>query len=117
VSAATVAAQARADKRRGAMLLRRFANAVATFDTTSTAEVLFERLSDRATLGGLQVAGRDITIEAITAELPDFVRDGWCLKVAMGDAPDIELGPFRVRRGGRVDDLEDGTTLLQLEAA
>lgn len=117
MTAATIAAQARIDKRRGSALVRRFANAVATFKSGVTAEVIFERLSDRAALGGLQVAGREITVEAITAEVPDYVADGWCFTVAMGDAPDTALGPYRVQRSGRTDDLEDGTTLLAVEAA
>ncbi len=117
MSAASIAANADADARRGAAIVRRFANAVATWPDGSTAEVIFERRSDRATLGGLGVAGRDITIEAITAQVPESVTDASRITVTMGNAPAVELGPYRVQRGGRTDDLEEAVTLLALERA
>lgn len=117
MSAATIAANAAADKRRGAAIVRRFANALATWSTGSTAEIVFDRVPDLAQLGGLQVAVRQYQVEALTADVPDHVRDGICFSIAMGDAPAVSVGTFRVQRGGRSDDVDEGTTVLAVERA
>jgi hypothetical protein len=78
---------------------------------------VFERVVDRATLGGLAVNARDITFEAVTADLPARVADGTRLTVAMGDTPTVSVGTYAVKRGGRFDDYEDRVTLLELESA
>lgn len=117
MSAATLAVHAARDAARGAAVVRRFANATARWSATASTEGIFERRIDLAALGGLQVAGRDITFECITAELPAYVTDLTPCEVALGDAPTVWLGPYRVTRGGRDDDLEDRTTMLTLERA
>lgn len=117
MSAAAIAAQAAADKRRGAALVHRFANAVATWHTGETAEVIFDRVPDLAQLGGLQVAVHQYQVEGMTAEIPAHVRDGSSFTVAMGDAPTVSVGTFRVQRGGRTDDVEEATTTLAVERA
>lgn len=117
MSAATIAANAAADKRRGAAIVRRFANATATWAGGATAEVIFDRVPDMAALGGLQIAMRQYQVEALTASVPDHVRDGSCFTIAMGDAPTVSVGTFRVQRGGRTDDVEEATTILAAELA
>lgn len=113
----TVAAQAQSDARRGAALIARFANAVATFAGGETVEGIFERLAETSLLGGLSSRAREISFECSTAALPANSFDGACLSLAMGSAPTVAVGAYRVQRGGRVDDLEELTTLLQLELA
>lgn len=112
-----IALQAARDAALGAAVLRRFANAVATFAGGQQVQGLFERRADSTLLGGLSVRSRDITFEAITAELPPNTQDGARCTVAMGDAPSVPVGSYRVARGGRIDDHEERTTLLQLELA
>ncbi len=117
MTAATLAVQAAREVARGAALVRRFANATARWSATASTEGIFERRRDLASLGGLQMAGRDITFECITAELPAYVTDLTPCEVAMGDAPTVWLGPYRVVRGSRNDDLDERTTVLTLELA
>lgn len=113
----TVAIQAARDAQLGAAVLRRFANAVATFAGGQQVQGLFERRADLALMGGLSVRARDITFEAITADLPPNTADGSVLTVAMGNTPTVPEGRYRVARGGRVDDFEERTTVLSLEQA
>lgn len=117
MTAATISAQASQDARLGAAVTRRFSNSVAIFDTGAEVEGLFERRLSLAAMGGLGMASRDITFECITAELPAWVTDGTVFNVAMGDAPTVPLGPYRVQRGGVIVDYEERTTALALELA
>lgn len=113
----SIASQSARDAQLGAAVLRRFANAVATFAGGEQVEGLFERTADSPTLGGLSVRSRSISFDAITAELPPSTTDGAPLSVAMGDTPTVPVGQYRIARGGRIDDLEERTTRLLLELA
>lgn len=111
-----VATNAAADRRRGLALTRRFANAVATFDDGTQVNGLLTRETVSALLGGLTVGTRETDFACVTAELPAGVIGGSRVAVAMGDALTTPTR-YRVTTGGRTDDHEEGTTVLQLELA
>jgi hypothetical protein len=113
----SITASALRDRRRGMLLLRRHANARAVFDTGVEVDGLHERLATRPQLGGMQAAAREVTFECLTAELPEHVRSGSVLQIRMGDQLLAAPGAWRVQQAGRIDDLEDGVTLLLLERA
>jgi hypothetical protein len=113
----SITASALRDRRRAALLLRRHANARAAFDDGTEVDGLHERLAARPQHGGLPAAAREVTFECITSELPEHVKSGAHLTIRMGDQLTSAASAWRVQQAGRIDDLEDGVTLLLLEKA
>lgn len=112
-----VSTNATADRRRGLALIRRFANAVATFADGTQVDGIFTREAASALLSGLPINTRETDFSCVTAELPAGVIGGSRVALVMGDALTAAPMRYRVTRGGRTDDHEDGTTVLQLELA
>lgn len=110
---------ARIEARLGRAAVRRFANARAVIgaDQAIRVEGVLNRTPAAASSGGLVARTRDVTFTCLTAELVVPVTDGTPVTAYHDNQLGQPAGAYKVAPGGRVDDLEAGTTLLELELA
>lgn len=111
------AENASAQQRAGQSLIERLGNAQAVLGAL-TVPCIYRDRPTTDPLSGLQVRGRDISLRCLTAALAGVtVAEDTALTVYQGDQLTSPAGAYLVSAGGRFDDPQLGTTLLQLERA